>query len=102
MGTPTLVASSNGLTLYAFDQDVAGSGSSNCNGSCASEWPPLHIAAGVVPAAGAGVTGQLGTIRRADGTMQVTFNGKPLYFFSGDTAPGQTNGNYPGWSSVKL
>jgi hypothetical protein len=49
------------------------------------------------------VTGTLGTIARSDnGATQVTYNGKPLYFFSHDTAPGDTNGIYPGWQAVIL
>jgi predicted lipoprotein with Yx(FWY)xxD motif len=44
----------------------------------------------------------LGTFTRTDnGTLQVTYNGLPLYFYSGDRAPGDTNGNYPGWNPVK-
>jgi predicted lipoprotein with Yx(FWY)xxD motif len=45
------------------------------------------------PAAGPGVPGKLGTIKRSDGTMQATYNGHPLYTYNGDTAPGQAHGN---------
>jgi predicted lipoprotein with Yx(FWY)xxD motif len=49
------------------------------------------------------MSGQLSTITRTDGKgIQVTYNGLPLYFYSGDTKPGDGNGNYPGWSSVSL
>ena len=52
--------------------------------------------------AGDGVIGKLGTITRADdGTLQVTYNGMPLYFFSGDTAAGDANGVYTNWEAVK-
>lgn len=96
-----LVAGSNSMTLYHFAQDVAGSGTSACTGSCISTWPPLTVSAGITPGAGAGITGQVGTITRTDGHgVQVTYNGKPLHFFSGDTKPGDANGNYPGWSVV--
>jgi predicted lipoprotein with Yx(FWY)xxD motif len=96
-----LVAGSNGMTLYEFAMDVAGSGTSACTGACISTWPPLTVASGTTPTAASGITGQLGTITRTDGKgTQVTFNGKPLHFFSGDTKPGDANGNYPGWSSV--
>ena len=97
-GQTVLVASSNHLTLYTYNADVAGSGTSNCNSGCISEWPPLTVPAGTMPTAGPGVTGHLGTIHRSDGSTQVTYNGKPLYFFGGDSAPGQTNGHYTGWS----
>jgi predicted lipoprotein with Yx(FWY)xxD motif len=62
-----------------------------CTGACAANWPPLltHGA----PLAGPGtLTTLLGTTNRADGTVQVTYNGHPLYYFVGDRAPGQTNG----------
>jgi secreted repeat protein with Y-X4-D motif len=52
-------------------------------------WPPAKSPA----TAGAGVTGKLATIKRSDGTMQATYNGHPLYTYSGDTAPGQNKGN---------
>ena len=97
-----LVAGSNGMTVYAFTSDTAGSGKSACSGGCLVKWPALTVAAGATPTAGDGVTGQLGTITRADdGTLQVTYNGLPLYFFQGDKAPGDTNGSYPNWNLVK-
>ena len=81
----------NGLTLYVFDNDSAGT--STCNEGCAPTWPALTIDAGQQPQAGDGVTGELGTSDRTDGTTQVTLNGRPLYFFAGDSAPGDTNGD---------
>jgi predicted lipoprotein with Yx(FWY)xxD motif len=52
--------------------------------------------------AGTGVSGTLATITRADdGSLQVTYNGLPLYFFSGDKAAGDATGAYPGWDAVK-
>jgi predicted lipoprotein with Yx(FWY)xxD motif len=96
-----LVAGSNSMTLYQFAMDTAGSGTSACTGSCISTWPPLTVPAGTTPSAGSGVTGQLATIVRTDGHgVQVTYNGKPLHFFSGDSKPGDANGNYPEWSVV--
>jgi predicted lipoprotein with Yx(FWY)xxD motif len=101
LGT-VLVAGSNGMTLYTFSHDVKDSGKSACSGTCLTTWPALTVAAGVTPTAGAGVTGKLGTITRTDdGTIQVTYNGLPLYFFSGDSAPGDSNGVYTNWSAVK-
>jgi predicted lipoprotein with Yx(FWY)xxD motif len=98
MGT-ILVAGSNSHTVYNFDSDSPGV--SKCTGGCASTWPPVSIASGITPTGGAGVTGQLGTITRSDGSLQVTYKGLPLYFFHSDAQPGDTKGNYTGWSLVK-
>jgi predicted lipoprotein with Yx(FWY)xxD motif len=98
MGT-ILVAASNSHTVYTFDSDTPGV--SKCSGGCSAIWPPLSIASGVTPTGGPGVTGQLGTITRGDGSMQVTYKGLPLYFFHSDSKPGDTKGNYTGWSLVK-
>ena len=87
MGGATVLTNAKGFTLYWFVPDT--STKSNCNGSCAAIWPPVK---GPVTA-GTGVTGTLATITRADGSTQATYNGHPLYTYSGDTAPGQTNGN---------
>jgi predicted lipoprotein with Yx(FWY)xxD motif len=101
LGT-VLVAGSNRMTVYQFAHDVKDSGKSACTGTCISTWPALTVPAGVTPTAGSGATGKLGTITRTDdGTIQVTYNGLPLYFFSGDSAPGDSNGVYTNWSAVK-
>jgi predicted lipoprotein with Yx(FWY)xxD motif len=100
-GANILVDGASGLTLYVFANDAANSGKSACNGSCATTWPPLTVSSGTTPSAGAGASGKLGTITRDDGTTQVTYNGLPLHHYSGDSAPGDTNGNYPGWSTAK-
>src|SRR5207248_8840370 len=98
MGT-ILVAASNSHTVYTFDSDSPGV--SRCSGGCATTWPPVTIAAGATPTGGPGATGQLGTITRGDGSLQVTYKGMPLYFFHSDSKPGDTKGNYIGWSLVK-
>jgi predicted lipoprotein with Yx(FWY)xxD motif len=85
----TVLTDSKGQTLYTFALDTATK--SNCNGSCASFWPP--VTGPVSAASGVSLPGQLGTITRADGSVQATYDGHPLYTFAGDTAPGQTNGN---------
>lgn len=98
-----LVATSNQMTLYTFDNDVAGSGVSTCTGTCLVNWPALTVAAGDTPTGGPGVTGTLGTITRTDnGARQVTYNGLPLYFFINDKVPGDTNGIYTGWRAITL
>jgi predicted lipoprotein with Yx(FWY)xxD motif len=81
------LTATNGFTLYTFANDVGGV--SNCKGDCATTWPPLL---GDNPASPAGLGGSLTTIVRADGSRQVAYNGQPLYFFSGDNNPGDTNG----------
>jgi predicted lipoprotein with Yx(FWY)xxD motif len=103
LGSQTvLVAGSNGMTVYTFTKDTAGNGQSACSGGCLTKWPALTVAAGAAPTAGNGVSGTLGTITRADnGSLQVTYNGLPLYFYSGDAAPGDTNGSYTNWNLVK-
>jgi predicted lipoprotein with Yx(FWY)xxD motif len=85
----TVLTGPNGKTLYTYAGDTATS--STCTGSCAAAWPPLPTTG--QPTAGAGVTGQLGTVSRADGTTQVTYDGHPLYYWEGDTKAGDVTGN---------
>ena len=87
IGGATVVTNAKGFTLYWFVPDTATT--SKCNGSCATFWPPVKGPA----TAGAGVTGKLATIKRADGSVQATYNGHPLYTYVGDHAPGQATGN---------
>jgi predicted lipoprotein with Yx(FWY)xxD motif len=87
IGNVTVITNSKGFTLYSFAPDT--STKSNCNGSCAAIWPPLKGPA----TAGPGVTGKLSTIKRSDGSTQATYNGHPLYTYTGDTKPGQATGN---------
>ena len=87
IGGATVVTNAKGFTLYWFVPDTATT--SKCNGSCATFWPPVKGPA----TAGAGVTGKLATIKRADGSAQATYNGHPLYTYVGDHAPGQATGN---------
>jgi predicted lipoprotein with Yx(FWY)xxD motif len=97
-----IVAGSNGMTVYTFTKDTKDSGKSACTGGCLGTWPALTVAAGETPTGGDGVTGKLGTITREDdGTLQVTYNGLPLYFFKNDKAPGDTAGIYENWEAVK-
>ena len=97
-----LVAGLNGMTVYTFSKDVKDSGTSACTGGCLTKWPALTVPAGATPSGGSGISGKLATITRADdGTLQVTYNGLPLYFFTGDTKPGDGNGVYANWAAVK-
>jgi len=96
-----LVDGASGMTLYIFTEDVKDSGESVCTGECPAAWPALTVAAGETPTGGPGVIGTLGTITRTDdSTLQVTYNGLPLYFFAGDTAAGEANGVYELWEVV--
>src|SRR5207245_10999532 len=90
MGT-ILVAASNGHTVYRFNSDTPGV--SNCKGGCIGTWPSLTLTGGQTPTGGPGVTGQLGTITRDDGSLQVTYKGLPTYLFPTDNNPGDTKGN---------
>jgi predicted lipoprotein with Yx(FWY)xxD motif len=97
-----LVDGTTGMTLYNFTKDVKDSGKSVCTGGCLDTWPALTVKAGATPTGGAGVAGTFGTITREDnGALQVTYNGLPLYFFKNDKAPGDLNGVYENWMTVK-
>ena len=99
----TYLIGSNGMTLYTYASDTPGV--SNCTGQCATNWLPYTVAdTSALPNLEAGVTGTAGTLTRADGTMQVTYNGMPLYFYIGDKNSGDTLGNladHAGWEVVK-
>ena len=86
-----ILVDDEGLSLYIFMDDTQHGESSSCNDECAVDWPPL-LSQGS-PIAGEGVDStMLGTVTRADGSLQVTYNGWPLYRFQGDTTLGETNG----------
>ena len=85
----TVLVDSRGHTLYLFAKDK--SGKSSCTGQCASFWPPL-IASAKPRAIGGVKASLLGTTKRADGRMQVTYNHHPLYTFAKDTKKGQATG----------
>ncbi len=77
----------NGMTLYTFDKDTAGSGKSVCNGPCATNWPPLMAADSDKP------SGDYSVVTRDDGKKQWALKGKPLYFWVKDTKPGDKTGD---------
>lgn len=87
VGGLTVLTDAEGYTLYWFGPDNATR--SACNARCTRTWPP--VAAPAVQ--GAGVTGTLGAIARADGSLQATYNGHPLYTATADKEPGQAKGN---------
>ena len=84
--TDGVLTGKNGMTLYTFDRDAAGSGKSVCNGACATNWPPLMATEGEK------VSGDYSIITRDDGKKQVAYKGKPLYYWIKDTKPGEKSG----------
>jgi predicted lipoprotein with Yx(FWY)xxD motif len=86
VGGVTVLTNAKGFTLYSFAPDT--STTSKCNGTCAQNWPPVKG-----PATASGVKGAFATIKRSDGSTQLTFHGHPLYTFVGDKSAGQANGN---------
>jgi predicted lipoprotein with Yx(FWY)xxD motif len=85
----SFLTNSSGRALYLWAADSMNK--SACSGACAGAWPPVTTP-GKVTAAGGAKTADLGTITRSDGSKQVTYDGQPLYYFAGDSGPGQTNG----------
>jgi predicted lipoprotein with Yx(FWY)xxD motif len=84
-----ILVDGNGRTLYLFQKDQPDQ--SACVGGCAAAWPPDQSSG--TPKAGSGVQASLlGTIKRSDGTTQVTYDHHPLYYYSGDSGAGQQNG----------
>jgi predicted lipoprotein with Yx(FWY)xxD motif len=85
-----ILTDADGNTVYLFEKDE--NGTSACSGDCATEWPPVTTSGS--PKAGSGADDSLlGTIKRDDGSEQVTYDDHPLYTYSGDSNPGDTNGN---------
>jgi predicted lipoprotein with Yx(FWY)xxD motif len=88
-GPGRFLVDAEGRALYLW---VADKGStSTCSGGCAQAWPPLTTTGKLQAGSGAKAS-LLGTTKRSDGTLEVTYAGHPLYYFAGDTQPGQTNG----------
>lgn len=82
-----ILTSSYGKTVYTFDKDQAGSGKSECVSTCADNWPPVFVEPGIK------VLGDFNFITRANGQRQLTYKGKPLYFYVKDTKPGDKLGD---------
>ncbi|MFL9680712.1 MULTISPECIES: SCO0930 family lipoprotein [Streptomyces] len=86
-----VVTDGAGFTLYRFDQDTANPPTSTCAGDCAAAWPPVLVDDAT---AGRGLDAALiGSVKRADGSLQLTLAGWPLYRYAQDTAPRQTRGH---------
>lgn len=83
-----ILTDAEGMVIYYFANDSEGT--SNCEGDCLANWPPVAVDG--EPTAGDGVGAELGTIEGNDGTTQLTINGFPAYYFVGDSAAGDTNG----------
>ena len=90
----TIVVDADGRTVYVFDKDTAGSGTSACSGDCLAKWPAV-TADSDAPAVD-GVSGDVGTITRDDGSTQVTLDGMPLYLYAGDSQAGDVTGQAVG------
>jgi predicted lipoprotein with Yx(FWY)xxD motif len=86
----TVITDSTGMTVYDFHKDKGTT--SSCYGACEQAWPPV-ITSGKTKASGGAQSSMLGTTKRKDGSLQVTYHGHPLYTFAGDKKPGEANGN---------
>ncbi|HUO49959.1 MAG TPA: hypothetical protein VMU25_00040 [Candidatus Paceibacterota bacterium] len=80
-----------GQALYTFDHDTTDK--SNCSGNCATQWPPYTMPINTPMNLQAGITGKVSMITRPDGSLQVSYNGHPLYFYAGDKNGGDTTGD---------
>ncbi|MCY7419700.1 MAG: hypothetical protein LH650_14645 [Chloroflexi bacterium] len=89
--TGTFLTGEDGKTLYFFTPDAV-PGASVCEGDCIANWPAFLLEADETLAVGEGVTGVLATFPRSDGTMQVSYDGRPVYYFIGDQAAGDVKG----------
>ena len=85
-----IVVAGQGLSVYYFTKDTKDSGTSACTGDCLVAWPPVTSTT-ATPTVN-GVTGKVGTIPTADGKMQVTINGMPIYYYEKDKAAGDITG----------
>jgi predicted lipoprotein with Yx(FWY)xxD motif len=91
-GLSPIVHDGAGFTLYKFDKDSSNPSKSNCNGDCAVTWPPVLVRPGSKIFFNGVPRAAIGVVKRDDGGLQVTLGGSPIYRYSKDTGPGQTNG----------
>lgn len=92
-GTGQVLVDAQGRTLYTSDQEQAAGKILCASSACQAIWTPLTVGMGQQPSGPSGVSGKLGTEKRPDGSLQVTFRGGPLYTFTFDHSAGQVNGN---------
>lgn len=85
--TNGILTSSYGKTMYTLDRDQAGSGKSDCVSTCADNWPPVYVEPGIK------LSGDFSSITRNNGQKQLTYKGKPLYFYAKDKNPGDKTGD---------
>jgi predicted lipoprotein with Yx(FWY)xxD motif len=97
----TLLVDAKGATLYRYTPESDGKVA--CTGGCAAAWPPLLKSGTATPTLAKGVAGKLGTVQRPDKSVQLTYNGIPLYRYAADTKKGVANGQGAGgvWYVVK-
>lgn len=96
-----VLTDASGFTLYTYDKDTPGDSKSACSGGCATAWPAATVTG--TPAKPAGLTGELTTITRDDGSKQLSYAGHPLYRYAADKAAGDTSGDGVGgvWHVAK-
>ncbi len=90
-----VVVDGAGRTLYVYDVDTANPSKSNCNGACATAWPPLLAGTGTPQVSGVSAS-LVGTVTRSDGTKQITLAGWPLYYYANDAKAGDATGQAVG------
>ncbi|MBE1605398.1 COG4315 family predicted lipoprotein [Actinopolymorpha pittospori] len=91
-GVGTILVDSRGMALYTNDHETSAA-RIVCTGECAEEWPPVTVTASTVPATLPGIKGRFTVVTRPDHKRQLARNGRPLYTFDEDHAPGQVHGN---------
>jgi predicted lipoprotein with Yx(FWY)xxD motif len=97
-----ILQSSNKLPLYYWNREKAAGGKIRCTGECARVWPPLIVKSrSSVPTRINKVNGKFGVVRRADGRLQVTFRGLPLYAYHNDPPSTVLCNNVDGWFVVR-
>ena len=98
-----VVVNGKDRVIYRFDKDTTNPPVSNCNGACAVTWPPVEVQPGGKVFLDGIRKSEVGVIKRADGNLQLTLAGSPLYFFSKDVKPFDTNGQGVGgtWFAIE-